>query len=82
MASHPAEWSQPTPEWLSLQQAAVLLGVSVDTIRRRIAAGVLPASRCGARLIRVRAADLDTVFHPITVTSGKAARQRYGHRAS
>ena len=67
MASHPAERSQPVPEWLSLQQAAALLGVSVDTIRRRIAAGALPASRCGARLIRVRAADLDSVLHPIAV---------------
>ena len=67
MVSRPTEWSQSLPEWLSLQQAADLLGVSVDTIRRRIAAGVLPAFRCGARLIRVRAADLDSVFRPITV---------------
>ena len=44
MASDLAEWSQPVPEWLSLQQSAQLLGVSVDTIRRRIAAGVLPVN--------------------------------------
>ncbi len=76
MASHPAEWSQPVPDWLSLQQAAALLGVSVDTIRRRIAAGVLPASRCGARLIRVRAADLDSVFRPIPVAERTHRRRR------
>jgi hypothetical protein len=36
-------WGQPAPEWLSLQQAAAIDGVSVDTLRRRIAAGKLPA---------------------------------------
>ena len=43
----------PAPEWLSLQQAAVIYGVSVDTLRRRIRAGKLTASRFGGRLIRV-----------------------------
>lgn len=76
MSSDLAEWSQPVPEWLSLQQAAQLLGVSVDTIRRRIAAGVLPASRCGARLIRVRAADLESVLHPIAIGQRKPWRRR------
>ena len=57
-ATHPA-WGQPAPEWLSLQQAAAIYGVSVDTLRRRISAGKLPASRFGVRLIRVRAEDLD-----------------------
>jgi helix-turn-helix, Psq domain len=36
-------WGQPAPEWLSLQQAATIYGVSVDTLRRPIAAGKLPA---------------------------------------
>ena len=76
MASDLAEWSQPVPEWLSLQQAAQLLGVSVDTIRRRIAAGVLPASRCGARLIRVRATDLESVLHPIAIGQRKQWHRR------
>ncbi|MGB2765778.1 MAG: helix-turn-helix domain-containing protein [Propionicimonas sp.] len=76
MASHMPEWSQPDSEWLSLQQAAVLLGISVDTVRRRIAAGVLPASRCGARLIRVRTADLDSVFRPIVVGQPTVRRRR------
>jgi excisionase family DNA binding protein len=43
----------PAPEWLSLQQAAVIYGVSVDTLRRRISDVKLPASRFGVRLIRV-----------------------------
>ena len=28
----PAVWGQPAPEWLSLQQAALAYGVSVDTL--------------------------------------------------
>ena len=66
MSSHPnSAWSQPTPEWLSLQQAAAIYGVSVDTLRRKIAHGQLPASRFGVRLIRVRAQDLDRLYRPI-----------------
>ena len=58
-------WGQPVPEWLSLQQAAAVYGVSVDTLRRRIASGKLRASRFGVRLIRVRVEDLDRLFRPI-----------------
>ena len=76
MASHAAEGSQPTPEWLSLQQAALIYGVSVDTLRRRIATGALPASRIGARLIRVRIADLERVCRPIVVVQRTAHRRR------
>jgi len=55
MTTYPTRpaWNQPPPEWLSLQQAAVNYGISVDTLRRRIAHGELPASRFGGRLIRV-----------------------------
>ena len=45
------------PEWLSLQLAAAVYGVSVDMLRRRIASGKLRASRFGVRLIRVRVED-------------------------
>jgi excisionase family DNA binding protein len=61
----PSSASWNPPEWLSLQQAAAIYGVSVDTLRRRIAHGRLPASRFGVRLIRVRTADLDQLFRPI-----------------
>jgi len=57
------------PEWLSIQQAAETYGVSHDTIRRRIAAGQLPASRCGGRIIRVRIADLEGLFRPLTTSA-------------
>lgn len=54
------------PQWISIRQAAATYDVSVDTIRRRIATGRLPASRCGGRIIRVRIADLDNLFRPLT----------------
>jgi hypothetical protein len=40
-------------------------GVSVDTLRRRVVTGDLPASRLGRRLIGVRVEDLDHMFRPI-----------------
>lgn len=52
---------------VSLRDAALLCGVSVDTLRRRIAASELPAVRCGRRIIRVRVSDLDSIFRPIPV---------------
>ena len=72
MAIYPTPgWNQPLPEWLSLQQAAALYGVSVDTLRRRIAAGRLPASRFGERLVRVRSEDLDRLSRPIAHAGGR-----------
>lgn len=65
LIANPAIWGQPVPEWQSLQQAARLYGVSVDTLRRRIRHGQLRASRLGQRLIRARTADLDALFRPI-----------------
>jgi len=75
-ATHPA-WGQPAPEWLSLQQAAPIYGVSVDTLRRRISAGKLPASRFGVRLIRVRVEDLDRLYRPIPIGDELARRRRF-----
>lgn len=37
----------PPPEWLTLKQAAAAMGVSVDTVRRRIDAGVMEAKGSG-----------------------------------
>ena len=46
------------PVYLSLEDAAEVMSVSVKTIRRWIAAGTLPAYRCGKRAIRIRLEDL------------------------
>lgn len=50
--------------YVSLEEAAALMSVSVKTVRRRIADGTLPAYRCG-RVIRVRVDDLDLAFSRI-----------------
>ncbi|RIX35362.1 DNA-binding protein [Corynebacterium falsenii] len=49
---------------MSLKEAADRVGVSVKTLRRRIAEGNLPAYRSG-RIIRVRAADVDEMMQPV-----------------
>jgi excisionase family DNA binding protein len=45
----------------SLASAAARTGVSVKTVRRRIADGVLPAYRCG-RILRLDPNDVDGMF--------------------
>lgn len=55
MGSKPAV----SPAYLSLEDAAAWMAVSVKTIRRWIASGTLPAYRCGGRAIRVRLDDLE-----------------------
>lgn len=57
------------PLYLSPQEAAIRYGVSVDTIRRRISDGTVPATRLG-RLIRISIADLDAAFRPIPSAKG------------
>jgi excisionase family DNA binding protein len=64
----------PTPldERISLKHAASAYGVSVDTMRRRVADGSLPAYRMGSRLIRVNVSDLERLFRRIP-SAGDAA---------
>ena len=47
------------PVYLSLEEAAEAMSVSVKTIRRWISAGTLPAYRCGKRAIRIKLEDLE-----------------------
>lgn len=54
--------------FISLNEAAEVLGISVRTLRRRIAAGELPAFRSGRRIIRVRVADLDRILRRVPST--------------
>lgn len=51
--------------FISLSTAADILGISVHTLRRRIAAGELPAFRTGKRIIRVRVRDLDKLLRRV-----------------
>jgi excisionase family DNA binding protein len=52
-------------QYLTLAEAADLMSISVKTLRRRIADGTIPAYRCGRRVIRIRADDLERVLLPI-----------------
>lgn len=54
-----------TPKWLTLAQAAQILGVCTRTIRRRISAGELPANKIGRKAIRIKLADLDLISRRI-----------------
>ena len=49
---------------ISIAAAAVALDVSERTIRRLIAAGLLPAYRVG-HSVRIRTDDLSTVLRPV-----------------
>ena len=57
--------SSEGPRWVSIPDAADLLGVSVKTVRRMIARGDLEAKRLGPRLIRINAATLEHIGDPI-----------------
>ncbi|MCW5954577.1 MAG: helix-turn-helix domain-containing protein [Propionibacteriaceae bacterium] len=54
----------------SLVQAAERTGLSVATLRRRIADGQLPALRNGRRIIRVRPKDVDRLLRPSQTAYG------------
>ena len=53
------------PVYLSLEEAAQVLSLSVKTVRRRIADGTIPAYQCGSRSIRIRLEDLETALRRI-----------------
>lgn len=51
--------------FISLSAAADMLGISVHTLRRRIATGELPAFRTGRRIIRIRVGDLEKLLRRV-----------------
>ena len=53
------------PVYLSLEEAAEGMSLSVKTIRRRIADGTIPAYQCGRRPIRIRLDDLEAALRRI-----------------
>ena len=56
---------EPFPHDLTKQQAAEVTQVSVKTIERWIAEGLLEAYRYGPRLVRIKAAALESMGRPI-----------------
>ena len=53
------------PVYLSLEEAAEVMSLSVKTMRRRIADGTIPAYQCGRRPIRIRLDDLEAALRRI-----------------
>lgn len=51
-------------EFLTVKEAAVLLGFSVRTTYRLITGGVLPANNLGERITRIKRTDLDVLLMP------------------
>jgi excisionase family DNA binding protein len=50
---------------IGISEGAEILGVNCRTIRRYIAAGKLPAYRVGPRLIKIDAADPQSLLQPV-----------------
>lgn len=47
-------------DWLSIAEAADVIGVNPRTVRRYIKDGKLPVSRVSTQVVRIRRADIDT----------------------
>lgn len=63
-------------EYLSITQAAALLGVSRPTIYKLIASGQLPAQQLTQRTIRIRRADIDAIAPPAAPAHATTQQQR------
>lgn len=54
--------SQESAEWMTAAQAAKLLGVSAETVRRYVRLGQLPALRLPSGYIRIRRSEVDKLL--------------------
>lgn len=54
----------PAQEFVDLHDGAAYVGVSVDTLRRRVDDGTVPAWRLGPRSLRVKLSDLERLYQP------------------
>lgn len=60
--------SAKVPRYVSLDDAAAYLGVSVATVRRRIMRGDLKARRLGRQIIRVDLGDVEALLRDVPST--------------
>ena len=65
MATYDRTQKDARRHYESLAQAAERTGISVRTLRRRIAEGRLTAYRCGPRLLRVDTEEVDALMKPV-----------------
>lgn len=61
--------------WITRQQAAERLGISLPTLDGLIRRGQLPASRIGPRIVRIDERDIDAYLSARRVTPIKKAAQ-------
>ena len=54
--------SQESDEWMTAAQAAKLLGVSAETLRRYVRLGQLPALRLPSGYIRIRRSEVEKLL--------------------
>jgi excisionase family DNA binding protein len=75
-------------EVLTLQEAADRLGVHVQTVRRWVTNGLLPAHRLGPTMLRVYASDVEKVRRsndngkPAAIVSPKKAAKKAAKKAT
>ncbi len=66
MLTAPDKQAGPYAAWLTLKDAAIYTGASMDTLRRRISDGQLRAYRVGrSHIVRLKTSDLDALMKPI-----------------
>ncbi len=72
-----AETPQPGEEFISIRDAAQLLGVSVMTVRRMLYAGELQAFKVrGEKTYRLRRADVEALKQPQPVEFKPKSRKK------
>jgi excisionase family DNA binding protein len=59
-----------SPGYLTIEGTASYLGVSKNTVRNMIAAGLLKAVRFTPRVVRINLADLDAAARPVVGGEG------------
>lgn len=72
-----AERGRGARRFSSVQDAATMLGCSIETVRRMIARGEITAYRVGKRLLRV---DLDEIADAMTVVPTAGTPRRVTHQ--
>lgn len=75
------EGAMTTRKYESLPSAAARTGISVKTLRRRIAEGALPVYRCG-RILRLDPEEVDDMFHRYPLTAASLGSRGQARQAS
>ncbi len=72
-SSRPAPRARPGG-LLDTRELAELLGCSISTVKRQVAAGVIPVIKIG-RLVRFRRSDVAAMIDALAATPGESTRR-------